>query len=365
MSQIESHALNMESLQCQESLGELLHVNHTLEQAARYSIGLTQSNRILLAVSGGSDSMAMLSAAQAISGVEWYVATVNHGLRAEALQEIEIVKRHAEKLTMPWVVLDWYGDKPITAVQEHARNARYRLLHDYARRMQIRTLFTAHTVDDQAETLLMRLVSGSRLKGLCGIAYGRSFAEDLYLVRPFINLGKKALVDYCISNHVAYANDSSNVDTRFARTRFRQYYALLASEGWSPERIQRFVQRCAEDEEALELWAGSLYDTLVHSEVDCIRLDVGPFIELPKSIQYRVLARVCLALGRYPQIRAHKLERLLAVRVIPCVKEQRWFQCTLGGLVFCYRGEDLVVSIENARRTKDAMNHNLVTTHNE
>src|SRR5579871_1614917 len=129
---------------------------------------------LVLAVSGGPDSTALMWLAArwraALKrGPRLIAVTVDHGLRAESTREARAVKQLARNLAVEHQTVRWSGRKPRTAIQEMARNARYRLLAEVARRKGARHIMTAHTLDDQAETVLFRLARGSGVSGLDGM----------------------------------------------------------------------------------------------------------------------------------------------------------------------------------------------------
>ena len=134
---------------------------------------------VILAVSGGADSMAMLYLAarwakrQPEEGGKLVVATVDHGLRSESRREAQWVGEQARAMGLAHEILAWEGSKPSTGVQDAAREARYRLLSELAQRYRPSgsvAVVTAHTEDDQAETFLMRLARGSGLDGLAAMS---------------------------------------------------------------------------------------------------------------------------------------------------------------------------------------------------
>lgn len=135
--------------------------------------GLEDLPGFVIAVSGGSDSTALL-----LLATRWakrlkkpprlLAVTIDHGLRAEAKAEAASVKRLARQLEVPHRTLRWRGSKPATGLQEAARTARYGLLAQTAARAGLAHVLTAHTLDDQAETVLFRLARGSGLAGLAG-----------------------------------------------------------------------------------------------------------------------------------------------------------------------------------------------------
>jgi tRNA(Ile)-lysidine synthetase-like protein len=130
---------------------------------------------LVLAVSGGPDSTALMLLAarwraRRQAAPHLWAVTVDHGLRPQSLEEAAAVKRLAANLGIIHRTVRWQGAKPVTALQEKARAARYRLLRVAARTARARFVLTAHTLDDQAETVLFRLARGSGLAGLAGMA---------------------------------------------------------------------------------------------------------------------------------------------------------------------------------------------------
>ena len=124
---------------------------------------------LILAISGGPDSALLVwrrAGAPRLKQVEAIGGHVDHGLRAESAREANDVKRLARKLNVAHCTLRWTGRKPSSGLQAAARQARYRLLAQAAREEGAQHVLTAHTRDDQAETMLMRLARGSGLAGL-------------------------------------------------------------------------------------------------------------------------------------------------------------------------------------------------------
>ena len=153
---------------------------------------------LVLAVSGGPDSTALLALAArwraSLKGGPALIAvTVDHGLRPESVKEANAVKRQARELGVRHRTLRWTGVKPKTGLQEAAREARYRLLSAEAAKAGARMVLTAHTLDDQAETVLLRLARGSGLTGLAAMARESSMFGTR-VVRPLLALPKARLI---------------------------------------------------------------------------------------------------------------------------------------------------------------------------
>src|SRR6185436_11157971 len=144
-------------------------------EAAALFADLSDAPVLILAVSGGPDSTALMWLAArwragAKHGPKLIAVTIDHGLREESAPEALAVKRLAKTLNVEHRTLRWTGRKPKTGIQEAARNARYRLLAGAARKAGAGHILTAHTLDDQAETVLFRLARGSGVSGLAGMA---------------------------------------------------------------------------------------------------------------------------------------------------------------------------------------------------
>lgn len=249
---------------------------------------------LLVAVSGGPDSTALMGALAAWagprSGPPLRVATVDHGLRPESRAEAEAVREAAAALGLPHAVLAW-TDRPARVSQEAARRARYRLLSDHARAVGAGRIVTAHTADDQAETVLMRLAEGSGLTGLAGMAAGIA-RGDLRHIRPFLTVAKHRLVATCRARPWLFAEDPANADPRFARSRWRALMPALAAEGLAPGRLGRFAGRMRRAEEALRQAAEAAGRRhLRRDEAGHAAIDVAALAAEPEEIALRVLLR--------------------------------------------------------------------------
>ncbi|MGH6852947.1 MAG: tRNA lysidine(34) synthetase TilS, partial [Methylocella sp.] len=210
---------------------------------------------IVLGVSGGPDSVALM-----LLAAEWarggaarpllHVATVDHGLRKDSRGEAETVARWAAGLALPHAVLVWNGAKPKSRIQERAREARYELLFEYAARIGADHVMTAHHADDQAETILFRLLRGSGVSGLAGMA-SSSDRNGLILARPLLAHAKADLAALCESRAHPFIDDPSNNDPAYARTRIRRLGRLLAGEGLGRAALLQLGRRAARAEAAL------------------------------------------------------------------------------------------------------------------
>ena len=167
---------------------------------------------------------------------DFTVLTVDHGLRTGSAAEAQQVGQWSAGLGLQHVLLRWDAAKPVTALQAKARAARYDLMTNWCDAQGVAWLLTAHTLDDQAETVLMRLARTSSIDSLAGIpAVGQWCGVGLF--RPLLGLRREALRAALRARGVPWIDDPSNTDERFERVRIRQALPLLATLGVSTERL--------------------------------------------------------------------------------------------------------------------------------
>lgn len=267
--------------------------------------------RLAVAVSGGSDSMALalLAAAWARRRRGAVVAlTVDHGLRPEAAAEARQVKAWLEGRGIRHRSLRW-REAPRGARQAAARAARYRLLAGWCRRRGVLHLLLAHHLEDQAETLLLRLSRGSGLDGLAAMAAVGERA-GVRLLRPLLRVAKARLAATLERARQPSIEDPSNRDPVHARVRMRALMPSLAAEGFGAERLAAAAgylgrARAALDDATADLLAraAAVYPA------GYVLLDPAMLAAAPEKLALRALSRVLMTVGgaEYPV----RLERLL------------------------------------------------------
>jgi tRNA(Ile)-lysidine synthase len=249
-------------------------------------------------------------------GPRLVAVTIDHGLRREAAHEARTVKELARTLDLPHRTLRWTGVKPVTGVPAAARAARYRLLARAASREGATHVLTAHTRDDQAETLLMRLLRGSGIAGLSAIAR-ESTRDGIVLVRPLLSLPKSRLVATLKRAGIGYADDPTNRDTTFTRPRLRAMLPLLAAEGGDARGLARLASRLARANAAVELLTDGAERYLALTNSAAPRLharefDAAAFAGLPDEVRLRLLMRAIDTYGHEGPAELGKVEVLLA-----------------------------------------------------
>ena len=204
----------------------------TIHRTIRAHGLVSDGDVVLVAVSGGLDSMALLHALWELAprlGVRLEVATVDHGLRPEARAEGELVRARAGALELPWHGLRvdvGAARRERASWQDAARRVRLEALAALAARRGATRIALAHQADDQAETVLFRVVRGTGLAGLAGIPYSRA-----PFIRPLLDVTRAEIARYVKRRSLPFVEDPSNADPRYARARVRhRWLPLLAEE---------------------------------------------------------------------------------------------------------------------------------------
>lgn len=351
---------------------------------------------VILAVSGGVDSTALMLLAarwrEQSPQTRLTVASIDHALRPESAEECRAVSARATDLGLPCIVKRWESDKPAARLQEAARGARYSLLTAVAAELGADAIATAHTLDDQAETVLMRLLHGSAVDGLAAMRpstalkhhiekaapafsggdaaptsnapiptseIGSDAAGDLSLLRPLLGTTRARLVATLQAAGMAWLEDPSNRNPRFERVRLRALLAQLAPLGLDPARLALLARRAARSSDALEAVAAERFETLARREQDRLQLDGPGFAACPADIRLRILERAVLLMQDTGKMSAYglRLERLEALAAAldqaldPALGQGRSWQRSLGGtLLRLDKAGNLQVTREPERR---------------
>ena len=356
--------------------------------------GLQAFPSLVLAVSGGPDSTAlMLLAARWRDSLKTkpklIAVTVDHGLRKESKREAAAVARLARGLRIMHRTLRWNGRKPVTGVQQAARAARYRLLGDAARKAGATHILTAHTLDDQAETVLIRMARGSGLTGLTAMAQvsplpvaqrapsprgGEGWGEgarasrsdpphpnarsafdlspprrgeeaEIYVVRPLLSVPKSRLIATLRAAKTDYADDPSNRDPRFTRVRLRDLMGALAQEGLDARRLTQLARRLKRADAAIESAVDRAAAELAVESPDESSVVIEPrgFSELPSEVALRLLGRAIARVGDEGPVELGKLEALKSALDACKITANGRFRRTLAGAIVTRNGQQLVV----------------------
>ncbi len=307
--------------------------------------------RLGLAVSGGPDSTALLLLAHrwagAPGGPSLRVLTVDHGLRPAAADEAAGVVALATRLGHPADLLVWRHDgaPPVADLQAAARQARYRLLADAARTAGLDAVLLAHTLDDLAETLVMRMARGSGVRGLAGMPAER-MVHGVRFVRPLLGIRKARLVATVAAAGLTAVDDPSNASERFLRARVRRLMPALADLGLTPERLADTARRLARAADAVDAMTARLAETAVRDHGGVCAVDVGALRTAPEEVALRLVADLVRAVRPAAYLpRAAPLEDwMAAVRAEGMVRRR-----TLAGVVLDLRKERVWIYAEAGR----------------
>eukprot|EP01134_Creolimax_fragrantissima_P007007 CFRG7007T1 len=282
--------------------------------ASARACGLSPKTNVVIALSGGSDSMCLASlSAKFFNDIT--AVTVDHRLRPDSGEEAEKVSQMMSRLNVRHTIIkiEWeeskHGREPNTSIQQKARVERYRLLSEYCRTLHKPVLLTGHNINDQAETFIMRLIKGSGVDGLASIARLKYMENPrLTVARPLLSFEKKRIVSTLIKQKLPWVEDPSNAKMYYERNRVRRELQLWY-DTYSHVTPQALA-RLADDAFCIK----SIYSRKVHtwlsqnSRYDHMYgyleiQDISSLLELPWSLRRRIYVRlyhIVAGPSRYP-----------------------------------------------------------------
>ena len=275
--------------------------------------------RIAVAVSGGSDSLALCLLADRWArarGGAVFGLTVDHRLRPESGAEAAQVRRWLAACAISHRTLRWSGTRPVSGIQEEARAARLALLGGWCRQAHVLHLLLGHQREDQAETALQRLVHGSGIDGLAAMAPVRLAMEPngggVRLLRPLLSVSRDALTATLALWDQPWIDDPTNRDMRYARPRLAAALAELGPEGLSAARLAKVAERAADDRAALDGLCSDLLARSAHpAPGGFVTLDRCILRHAPPALALRALSRAVTTVSGAPHPpRMERLERL-------------------------------------------------------
>jgi len=323
-------------------------------ELAKLFLGFTGYDHVALAVSGGGDSAAMMLLVRlwldlTAAPTKITVLTVDHRLRAESTSEAEWVARRAAELGFEHRTLAWQGDKPSADLQAAAREARYSLMTGYCREHGIGALATAHTSDDQAETLIMRLRRGSGLDGLAAMSE-ISERDGIALIRPLLTVSRARLESVLTEAGQSWLDDPSNRNGVYERVRIRRGLKAAAALGLSRKMVTLSARRLGRARVALEAVTGDFLEAhLAAGPGGFGEIALEPLLGAQEEVGLRSLARMVTAFGGGAA--APQLSKLEAAYEM-LRKDPK--TTTLGGCLLTLRGGHLLITREVGRMPRTA-----------
>jgi tRNA(Ile)-lysidine synthase len=272
-----------------------------------------------VALSGGGDSLALMHLladwAKARGLAPPAALVVDHGLRPGSAAEARRAAAFARKAGLAAHILTRKGAAPKSGIESQARDARYGLMGAWLRKRGLSTLYVGHTLDDQAETFLLRLGRGSGLDGLSAMRVLAPFPHaefsGLTLVRPLLGFSRAALRAHLKDLRQAWLEDPMNSEMRFARSRIRGLMPALEAAGLSPARIADAAAHLARARAALELATEAVLARAAKVEEGRVLLDAEALTAAPREVGLRALAALLMAVSEETyRPRFEALERL-------------------------------------------------------
>lgn len=303
---------------------------HTVQQ-----YGMLKQKNVLLALSGGADSMSLLyllHAMQSTFGFALEAAHVNHGLRGEESDRDEaFVRKVCGELSVPLHVLrtDVAAEAKKTGegLEACGRRVRYAFFESVAKA----EIATAHTLSDSCETVLQHLARGSGLRGLCGIAPVRG-----RIIRPLIACSRAEVEAFCRAEQIAYVTDSSNLSDDYSRNRIRRYVLPVLGEVYpgAQDAVGRCTELLRQDADYLDAAAQELLRTARRK----FGYDASALKNAHPALRGRAIAEIlCTAMHARPQLQHIRLCEALLEKGGAVQAEANATACVYGGLFYIRR----------------------------
>ena len=309
-------------------------------------------SHLVVAVSGGSDSICLMLLAnqwreRCKAAPRLSVLTVDHGLRTQSRNEAEQVAGWARAVGLDHATLRWTKPKPMSGVQDAARRARYQLMSEWCAGNGAQGIVTGHTLDDQAETVMMRLARGSGVDGLSGMS--QSSSEPWCVLRPLLTVTRARLQASLRAMNHSWIDDPGNDDEGFERIRVRKVLRDLQFLGLGADAIGLSARRLSRVRSALNHYVSELASRAVTLDDDGkVLIDLALLANAPEELQIRLLSDTIRQVG------GHEYPRLAAVeRIVEWICDGPGRAKTLGGCRISRRKREIVVAREPGRRANE------------
>tara|TARA_B100001027_G_scaffold121123_1_gene83649 strand:+ start:954 stop:1973 length:1020 start_codon:yes stop_codon:yes gene_type:complete len=286
----------------------------------------------LVAVSGGSDSLALTALTRAFyfeKKKKFHYVLVNHNIRKNSSKEAKEVQKLFKRNQIDLKILN-NNYKIIKNIQSQARKARYEILCDYCKRNKIKTVLTAHNFEDQVETFFIRLSRGSGLTGLSAMSLISKLDKNTKIVRPLLDVKKKILIKFSINTFGKYFKDPSNRDKKFLRTKVRKLKKSLHESGIDYNQIFKSINHLASSKVILEEYFFKIFKQTVKKVKKEVLIDLKLFVKLNQEFQIKLInASIKMLKKNYYNPRSKKV-----INLINNIKEDEIAKFTLGGCLF-------------------------------
>ena len=295
----------------------------------KFESDLAVNKNFLVAVSGGPDSLALSFLAKIYSikkslNVKYYI--IDHKLRNNSTSEAKYVQKHLKKFSINLNILTWRGAKPKKNIQSIARDKRYALLTNVAKKYKIKHILLGHHLDDLFENFFIRILRGSGLNGLISLDR-ETERHEVSLIRPLLNVDKKDLI--YLSNYIfgSYIKDPSNEDDKFKRVKIRNFLKQLSLEGLDRNKFLLTIKNLKFANENIKFYTKKNLEentTILQKKIIILKEN---FFSQSNEVVFRSLVEVIKIVGKkYYPTRGKKIDM-----IIQLIKSKTSFKVTLGG----------------------------------
>ncbi len=307
-------------------------------------LNLLNKKNYLVAVSGGPDSLALAALTKAYidyKKTNFHYVLVDHGIRKNSNKEAEKVKKLLKKNQINLKII-LNKKKIIRNIQAEARNARYEILVNYCKKKKINTILTAHNLEDQVETFLIRLSRGSGLKGLSAMKPLSKINRQINLFRPLLDIKKKFLIKISKDNFGKYINDPSNQDVKYLRTKVRNLKKPLENSGIKYEQIFKSIQNLSYSKTTIEEYFQNIFSRLIKKHKKKIIINLKKYKELNNDVKIALINESIKKLkNNYYDLRSKKVNNLIIN-----IEKKDFKKSTLGGCIFFKKDQNLCLIAE-------------------
>jgi len=317
-----------------------------------FSSSLKNKKDLAVAVSGGPDSLALAYLTKCYSlkhkiKIKYYI--VNHKIRKESSLEAKIVKKILKKINIQCTILDWNGKKPTKNIQAKAREKRYSLLTRECKKNNIKYLLIGHHLNDLLENFLIRIVRGSGLNGLISFNKNTKYRDqDLYILRPLLNLEKKDLL--YVSNKVFnfFVKDPTNINKDYKRTRIRNLLNSLEKEGLDVKKLKLTISNLKDSDKSIRFYVDrNLKKNVVFMNTKNLYILNTSFFDQSHEIIFRSLTKLIQKLGKkYYPVRGKSINQL-----IESINKRSFTRVTLGGCIIERVNKTIMILQENSYKS--------------
>ena len=296
----------------------------------------TNKKKFVVAVSGGPDSLALAALSKAYTHCfksKFYYVLINHNIRRNSLQEAKKVKHLLKKKQINLKIIS--NKKKIEKkIQGEARDIRYKLLKNFCLKNDIRSLITAHNLEDQVETFLIRLSRGSGLRGLSAMRPKSKINSKINLYRPLLDTKKEFLIKISKKTFGNFIKDPSNKNLKYLRTKVRSLKKPLEKSGVEYEQIFKSIRNLSDSRDSLDGFLKKEFSKIIKKKDSEILINLKKFKNHNNEIKMAIInASIKKLKKNYYDPRAKKVANL-----IRAIDKKSFKKSTLGGCIFFKRG---------------------------